>query len=137
MNWAEKRSAMVWTFALRCVASSTMWTMRATAVWSPTFTARITSRPLLTTVPANTWSPVGLAQGHVFAGDRRLIDRRLARLDHPVHADLLAGVDHDPIVGVELIEVHALFRPSSRNRQTVSSPTESMLRIARRVRPIV
>ena len=54
--------------------------------------------------------PLGLAQGHVFAGNRRLIDRRLARLHHPVHADLLAGVDHDPIVGVELIEVHALLR---------------------------
>ena len=63
MNWAEKRSAMVWTFALRCVASSTMWTIRATAVWSPTFTARITSRPLLTTVPANTWSPSALRKG--------------------------------------------------------------------------
>ena len=63
MNCAEKRSAMVWIFALRCVASSTMWTMRATAVWSPTLTARITNRPLLTTVPAKTWSPSAFRSG--------------------------------------------------------------------------
>ena len=45
-----------------------------------------------------------LAHRHELAGDRGLVNGRLALLDNPVHADLLAGLHDDAIRNAHLLD---------------------------------
>ncbi len=72
-------------------ACSTSATRCASWVSAPTFTARTTSRPVATTVPAVTWSPSATSAGTGSPVIMLRVHRGLAELHLPVGGDRLPG----------------------------------------------
>ena len=68
----------------------------------PTLTARTTSRPVTTTVPAVTASPSAASTGHRLPGHHAAVHRGLAELHLPVGGDPLPGPDHEPLARPQL-----------------------------------
>ena len=100
-------------------ASATIWTMRASRVSRPTFSARITKLPLLFTVPAMTLSPDCFVDRHRLACDHRLVDRRRALDEHTVDRHLVSRTHAQPIADDDHFERHLLVAAHPRTHRAL------------------
>ena len=98
----ETRSTSRWIGAFPDCASATSLAICASAVSSPTFVARTTSRPNVLTVAPATEAPARDVDRYRLAREHRLVDRGLALDDDAVRRHLLARTDDEEIAGREL-----------------------------------
>jgi hypothetical protein len=90
-NQPDTVSASRWIGARLRWASATIWTMRASMVSRPIFSARITRPPVWLIVPPISFDAGFLGHGHGLASDHRFIDRAAALDHHAINRNLLAG----------------------------------------------
>ena len=98
----ETRSTSRWMGAFPDWASATSRAICASAVSSPTFVARTTSRPNVLTVAPATRVPDGDVDGNGLAREHRLVHRGLTLDDDAVGRDLLSWTDDEEVAGDEL-----------------------------------
>ncbi len=91
----------------------------------PTSVVRSSMVPLMFVVPANT--SAGRLRRAALTGQRRLIDGRLARDDHAVDRQVLAGSDADDHADLHISERDLALLPSSTIRGVGVRPTRSSM----------
>ncbi len=98
----ETRSTSRWIGAFPDCASATSLAICASAVSSPTFVARTTSRPNVLTVATGDSGAGRDVDGDGLAREHRLVDGRFALDDDAVGRDLLPRTDDEEIADREL-----------------------------------
>ena len=110
-NQPETWSASRWIGArLRC-ASATIWTIRATSVSAPTFSARIDKAAAHVDRAADDLVARPLLDRHRLAGEQRLVDLTLAARHLAVDRDRLAGPHAQRIADADVAQRDRLVGP--------------------------
>ena len=80
---------------------------------------------MLTVAPA-TSSPTATSTGHGFAGQHRLVDRRLALDDDAVGGDLLAGPDDEQVADLQLVDRDEDLLPVAQHARLLGPELEQL-----------